>query len=132
MTYVLDTNIISYMLNGDTEVRARYRQESDKGRVFAIPPVVYYEIYHWLMARNLKRKTEEFNALFRKMEQKDFGWPVWRKAAEIQAALINQGNRIGDADVLIAAYCLLNGYGIVTNNTSEFKRIDGLSIENWV
>jgi len=132
MIFALDANIISYMLNGDLTVRARYCQESDNGRIFAIPPVVFYEIYHWLLAKNLKRKTEMFVELCGKLEHKNMTWRVWQKAAELQALLINKGRRIGDADVLIAAYCLLNGYGLVTNNTSEFERINGLYIENWV
>jgi tRNA(fMet)-specific endonuclease VapC len=38
---------------------------------------------------------------------------------------------IGDADILIAAYCLVNDYTLVTNNTNDFNRIDGLKLVNW-
>ena len=33
-------------------------------------------------------------------------------------ALQEQGKPIGDADVLIDAYCVVNDYTLVTNNTS--------------
>jgi len=131
MICVIDTNIISYMLNGDVEIRNRYRQESDKGVIFAIPPIVYYEIQQWLLARNLQRKTEMFTILFNELEQTDFDWSIWHKAAEIQANLIKSGKRTGDADVLIAAYCIVNNYTLVTNNTKDFARIDGLNFINW-
>ena len=131
MIYVLDTNIISYMLNGDAEIRDCYRQESDKGHQFAIPPIVYYEIQQWLIARGIKRKTEMFALLISQMEQKDFDWSVWHKAAEIQAKLIRSGKKIGDADVLIAAYCILNDYTLVTNNTRHFEHVECLGYVNW-
>ena len=56
---------------------------------------------------------------------------VYEKATEIYIALKQKGQLIGDADILIAAYCLVNGYTLVTNNTNDFDRIDGLRIVNW-
>jgi tRNA(fMet)-specific endonuclease VapC len=34
--------------------------------------------------------------------------------------------------MLISAHALSLGATIVTNNTKEFKRVDGLRVENWV
>jgi tRNA(fMet)-specific endonuclease VapC len=33
---------------------------------------------------------------------------------------------------MIAAHALAKDYVLVTNNLKEFKRVDGLCIENWV
>jgi tRNA(fMet)-specific endonuclease VapC len=38
---------------------------------------------------------------------------------------------IGANDLLIAAHARALGLTLVTNNTSEFERVKGLSIENW-
>ncbi|MEA2917647.1 MAG: antitoxin VapB [Bradyrhizobium sp.] len=39
---------------------------------------------------------------------------------------------IGGNDLLIAAHAYATGATIVAANTDEFKRIRGLSVENWV
>ena len=35
-------------------------------------------------------------------------------------------------DILIAAFCVVNDYLLVTDNTKHFKDIDGLQFVNWV
>ncbi len=42
-----------------------------------------------------------------------------------------QGQPIGAYDFMIAAHARSLGLTLVTNNTREFKRVDGLRIENW-
>jgi predicted nucleic acid-binding protein len=39
---------------------------------------------------------------------------------------------IGDADILIAASALVNGFAIVTNNGEHFRRVRNLEVLNWV
>ena len=49
----------------------------------------------------------------------------------IRAALETAGQSIGPNDTLIAAIALANGLTIVTHNTSEFRRVQGLLVEDW-
>jgi len=53
------------------------------------------------------------------------------KAADVYIDLKQKGQLIGDADILITAYCLANNYTLVTNNTGDFGRINGLKHVNW-
>jgi tRNA(fMet)-specific endonuclease VapC len=46
--------------------------------------------------------------------------------------LRTQGRPIGQMDLLIAAQALAEDAILVTNNTREFERIDGLQLENWL
>ncbi len=39
--------------------------------------------------------------------------------------------RISDRDTMIAAHARSLGYVLITNNTKEFSRVDGLKIEDW-
>ena len=57
----------------------------------------------------------------------------FKLAARLKADLVEKGSPIGnkDADIFIAAYCMNNDYTLVTDNTSDFERIDNLSIINW-
>jgi tRNA(fMet)-specific endonuclease VapC len=50
----------------------------------------------------------------------------------IRANLENNENPIGSLDTLIGAHALSLGCILVTNNVAEFKRINGLKIDNWV
>jgi tRNA(fMet)-specific endonuclease VapC len=45
--------------------------------------------------------------------------------------LESQGNVIGPHDLQIAAIALQHEWTLVTGNTDEFSRVEGLKIENW-
>lgn len=49
----------------------------------------------------------------------------------VRRALEKVGTPIGPLDTLIAAHGLSVDAVVVTNNEREFRRVDGLSIENW-
>jgi tRNA(fMet)-specific endonuclease VapC len=39
---------------------------------------------------------------------------------------------IGANDLWIAAHAIAGGYTLVSDNTREFARVEGLRLENWV
>jgi tRNA(fMet)-specific endonuclease VapC len=49
----------------------------------------------------------------------------------IAAALRRQGRPIGCMDTKIAAHALAEGLILVTNNTDDFRHVEGLALENW-
>jgi tRNA(fMet)-specific endonuclease VapC len=51
---------------------------------------------------------------------------------ELRARLQREGRTIGNNDLWIAAHALAEGCVLVTNNTREFERVEGLMLENWV
>lgn len=51
--------------------------------------------------------------------------------AQIRADLKRRGAMIGANDLFIAAHARAFGLTLVTNNTAEFERVDGLELENW-
>ncbi len=50
---------------------------------------------------------------------------------DLRADLERKGTPMGSLDMLIAAHALSIGCVLITNNEKEFKRIQGLRIENW-
>ena len=54
-----------------------------------------------------------------------------RQAGEIRAALAAVGRPIGPYDLLIAGQARARDLILVTHNTREFSRVDGLRIEDW-
>ncbi|MDR1705398.1 MAG: PIN domain-containing protein [Clostridiales bacterium] len=135
ITYALDSNIISYILRDDEMVVKRYRQEASYGSGLIIPPIVCYEIRRGLLLRNSFNRLYVFEKLCQEIEIGVFDISVWLKAAEIFAYLQKRGRPVSDkdsdADIFIAAYCLINDYTLVTDNSSHFERIDGLKYDNW-
>lgn len=54
-----------------------------------------------------------------------------RIAASLNAGLLNQGTPGSITDVFIAATGLRHQWTVVTNNTKDFRRFDGLTLEDW-
>ena len=50
---------------------------------------------------------------------------------KIRADLERKGTPIGSLDTQIAAHAKALDITLVTNNTREFNRVEGLTIENW-
>jgi tRNA(fMet)-specific endonuclease VapC len=50
----------------------------------------------------------------------------------IRASLEARGELIGNNDLWIAAHAKAAGLTVVTNNEREFRRIQGLKMQNWV
>lgn len=57
---------------------------------------------------------------------------MWVKSAYIYVELRKKGFTVGDDDIFVAAFCLLNGYTLVTRNTKDFENIAGLRQVNWI
>ena len=131
MIYALDSNIVSFLLKKDSEVENYFKEVVDKGYEYIIPPMVYYEVKRWLVVKNATAQLSRFENLCRFTREITMDVFSWNKAVEIYAALAPKGQLIGDGDILIAAYCLVNGYTLVTNNTRHFEHIDGLNLVNW-
>jgi len=53
------------------------------------------------------------------------------QAAHARAQLERQGTPIGNIDTLIAGIALAHQLTLVTRNTREFARVEGLQVENW-
>ena len=49
----------------------------------------------------------------------------------IRSSLEREGKIIGAMDMMIASIARAKDMVVVTNNTSEFERVDGLHVENW-
>ena len=131
MIYALDTNIISYMLRQDKDVCERYMVESQKGHECVIPPVAYYEIKRGLLMTNAIAKARDFDVLCQDFEVGEMGARAWSEAARLYALHRQKGELAEDADLFIAAFCIVNDYTLVTNNIRHFEHIDELKLVNW-
>ena len=51
---------------------------------------------------------------------------------QVRATLEAKGTPIGALDTLIASHALSLEATVVTNNTREFLRVEGLRVEDWI
>ena len=131
MTYALDTNTISYYLQSNSQIKAKLDEAATKGQDIVIPPVSYYEIRRGFKHMPAPGKERAFIGLCRIYPIGEINLAVWEMAADIYAKGRKKGKIMHDADILIAAFCTVNGHTLVTNNTKDFENIDGLALVDW-
>lgn len=56
---------------------------------------------------------------------------MWHYARQ-KTRLWKAGTKIGELDLLLGSQALALEAAFVTNNMREFKRLQGLRLENWV
>jgi len=61
----------------------------------------------------------------------DLNSTVAQAYGQIRATQEKQGRLIGNNDLWIGAHAMALDVTLATNNEREFKRIAGLSVENW-
>lgn len=132
MRYMLDTNIYIFIIkNKPAQVLEHLKAKHEAG--LAISSITLAELEHGVQASAFPEKNAL--ALMQFMVIADC-LPFTHEAAveygKIRADLQKRGNLIGPLDLLIAAHAKSEGLILVTNNTREFERVDGLKIEDWV
>ena len=130
MTYLLDTNICIYIINEQpAQVLQRLIQA---GRdALAISAVTVAELAFGIAKStrpDSRAKLENFFSNFPILDwNEDAAWVY----GPVRKVLETRGQRIGERDLLLACQALALNGTMVTNNTREFERIDGLKLENW-
>lgn len=130
LKYMLDTNIVIYtMKNKPAAVREAFSQNDGRMCISSITlmELVYGAERSSNPDRNL-RSVENFAA---RLEVIALDSKAAQHAGQIRADLAGTGLPIGPYDQLIAGHARSLGLVLVTNNTSEFARVEGLRIENW-
>ena len=131
MAYALDTNTIIHLLQQTPTVITRRDAAVAKGMQLIIPPYVNFEILRGFQYVPAPTKEELYKDLCNHCPIEEMNAEVWLKAAALYGDLRRKKFTMGDADLLIAAFCIVNGYTLVTNNIRHFEVIDGLKIEDW-
>ena len=97
-----------------------------------IPSAVDYEISRGFHHTPNTRKEAVYNIMRVNCPVMEVNADIWDCVARIWAMLRKNGFTVGDFDILIAAFCLVNRYTLVTHNTKDFMHIDGLLLVDWM
>ncbi len=131
LRYLLDTNVCIRYLNGEPPSLQRRVQAVDLENI-AVCSVVKAELFYGAM-RSVDpdfawARQRRFLEVFVSLPFDDIAALI---AGRIRAQLSNLGTPIGSNDLLIASIAVANNLILVTHNTREFSRVEGLQFEDW-
>lgn len=131
MRYMLDTNICIYAIKHKPERVLLRLQEHDPSEI-CISSVTYAELVHGVeKSQAIERNRVSLTLLLANIEIMNFDSLAAESYGKIRADLERAGKPIGPLDMMIAGHAKALGYVVVTNNTKEFGRVEGLKLENW-
>lgn len=128
--YILDTNTLIYFFKGIGNVAGILLSKSPKD--ISIPSIALYELEVGI-AKSTKpnKRRKQLKSLISKIDISSFGAKEAEVAAMIRANLESKGTLIGPYDILIAGTALSTNATLLTHNIKDFKKVNGLNIEDW-
>jgi tRNA(fMet)-specific endonuclease VapC len=128
---MLDTNIISDLVkNPQGKAAQRIAKVGEDNVCTSI--IVAAELRYGCAKSGSKRLLKAVEELLGEIPVLPFDVPTDAEYGRICSVLEVAGEPIGGNDALIAAHANAVGATIVTANAGEFKRVRGLSVENWL
>lgn len=130
MSYLIDTDILIYSINGNEVVHKNFLKHENYPKSISV--VTYGEL---LFGAKKSKNTEKNLAVVYRIKELfpviDIDKPIMETFSGLKANLQKDGNILDDMDLLIAATALTMNLSVVTNNERHFKKIKGLKIDNW-
>ena len=133
-TYLLDTNACIALINGtEINVRRRFKRAVGRESVILLSSIVAFELWYGVAKSQRKdsntQRLETF--LGGPLEWALFDEDDARAAGTVRAELETVGRPVGAYDVLLAGQARRRAATLVTSNTKEFARVQGLKWEDW-
>ena len=134
MSHMLDTNaFVDHLRRGPNSKVAANPLAAPPGSVY-LCTVVLAELIFGAVRSGPAREAAN-RALISGLSAQFPTIPFDAAAAEeygkLRASLSTAGQRIGPNDLMIAAVALAHGMTLVTHNTSEFRRVPRLVLDDW-
>jgi len=131
MRYLLDTNILSDLIKNPHGKAARHIRMLKPGAIYT-STIVAGELHYGSNKKNsplLRQRIHDLLAVIPVLSLEHDCALVYGK---MRALLDSKGTPIGLHDLWIAAHAMTAGMILVTHNTREFSRVQGLAIEDWL
>jgi tRNA(fMet)-specific endonuclease VapC len=131
MKYILDTNVCIVYLKG-RNLNLKLRLDAVPIEEIAVCSVVKAELcYGAMKSANPERNFALQQAFLNRFVSLPFDDLAATTFGTVRAQLEVRGTPIGAYDLQIAAIAISNNLTLITHNTREFERVDGLQIEDW-
>jgi tRNA(fMet)-specific endonuclease VapC len=128
---MLDTNMCSFIIrNRPIVVTKKLREISENNRI-VLSSIVISELMYGAYKKGSDRLIDLIGKFISFFEVINFDVKAAIEYGKIRANLEKKGVVIGAYDLQIAAHAKSIKAVVVTNNTREFERVEGLQIEDW-
>jgi tRNA(fMet)-specific endonuclease VapC len=128
---LLDTNICVFLIRKRPESVLR-RLSAAEGQTVALSVITAFELEVGALRAQGRAYSEGVRQFLREFSVLPLEDAARECYGRVRTELERRGQKIGAYDMLIAAHALTLNATLVTNNTTEFNRVKGLRIENWV
>ena len=130
MKYMLDTNTCIFIIKKDENVLSHLKNIDFKE--ICISSITLSELeYGVAKSMHSEKNQKSLDAFVYNFSILPFDSNAAHEYGKIRANLEKIGSPIGGMDMLIAAHAKSQKLILVTNNTKEFIRVNGLNIEDW-
>ncbi|MCM1267748.1 MAG: type II toxin-antitoxin system VapC family toxin [Bacteroidales bacterium] len=130
--YMLDTNICIYVIKHKPDTVIKRFLSHDPEELY-ISAITYAELMHGVeKSMAVERNRIAISLFLSPIMILEFDGRAAEEYGRIKAELEKKGTPIGPMDTLIAGHAKSGGFTLVTNNTREFDRVAGLTVEDWV
>lgn len=132
MTYLLDTCIVSSFFRKEAPLIEKLKTVLPEEIKISIITVMEIE-YGLQLNSSLRSRIQPLWSSFKEqVEVLSFSENDANHAAQVRSVLKKAGRLIGPYDILLAGTAKNHGLIFITSNTSEFSRVEGLVVENWI
>ena len=130
LKFMLDTNIAIYIIkNRPVELVDVFNKNAG---ALCISTITLAELNHGVeKSSQPERNRRNVDDFVSRLEVLSYDDTAASHYGEIRADLEKKGSPIGVNDLHIAGHARSQALVLVTNNTGEFRRVEGLRIENW-
>lgn len=130
LTHLLDTNTCIYIINRrPPHVAERFAEHP--ADAIGLSSITLAELRYGVSKSGSAKNAAVLEAFIEPLEVLSYDAEATKHYGPLRAKLESLGKPIGAMDLLIAAHALSLGAILVTNNTKEFERVEGLKLENW-
>lgn len=127
--FLIDTNICIFFIKGQFDLKKRFETVGSENCY--ISEITLAELKFGVV--NSEKKEKNQKALDKFLTGVKIV-PIFHSLdlyASEKARLRKLGTRVDDFDILIGVTSVKHNLIMVTNNTSHFKRLKGISLEDW-
>jgi len=130
--YLIDTNIWSHLQRRTSKKLVAHFANLAAGQTFLSPIVLGEMETGFLKGDRAPQRRAALDQIISSCQLLTVNRHIALEYARLRAQLEQAGTPVGTNDTWIAAEALHHKLVLVTDNVSEFSRVPGLKVENWL
>lgn len=131
LSFMLDTNIAIYVIKErPISVLNKFNQYASR---LCVSSITSAELYFGAEnSKHVAQNLAQVDDFLSRLVVLDYDLHASTHYGNIYANLKQKGKVLSENDMHIAGYARSQGLILVTNNTREFERVEGLRLDNWI